>query len=112
MQRKNISVISGRGYFIEDGNLLMSLGVGSGLISTVVLILYTGSELGQHYYATPKLLVFLAPFMLYWISRIWLLAKRGKIKCDPILFVLKDYPSFVVLFCFILLMILSIYLVL
>lgn len=112
MRESNLSHISGRGYTIDDGNMLMSLGVGSGLVSALVLILYTGSEQVNLFYATPILLVALAPVMLYWISRMWLMAERGKIKSDPVLFALKDTHSFVVALCFLSLLIISKYLVL
>ena len=112
MQRYNISVISGRGYIIEDGNILMSLGVGSGLISALVLILYTGSEQVLQFYATPIFLVALAPVMLYWISRMWLMAERGMIKSDPVLFAIKDIHSYAVVFCFLSLILISKYLIL
>jgi len=109
--KNNISVLSGRNYSINDGNMLMSLGVGSGLVSALVLILYTGSEQVQQSYATPMFLITLAPVMLYWISRIWLMAGRGLIKGDPVLFTLKDTHSYIVAFCFLLLMLISKYLV-
>ena len=112
MRENNVSILSGRGYSINDGNMLMSLGVGSGLVSALVLILYTGSEQVQQFYATPMLLVALAPVMLYWISRMWLMAERGMIKSDPVLFAIKDTHSYVVAFCFFSLMLISKYLVL
>jgi hypothetical protein len=34
--------------------------------------------------------------MLYWVSRIWLIAHRGQMHGDPVLFALKDWPSYVV----------------
>jgi hypothetical protein len=32
--------------------------------------------------------------MLYWVSRIWLLAHRGAVHDDPIIFTLKDRVSY------------------
>ena len=110
MRDNNESFLSGRSYSIDDSNILMSIGVASGLVSTLVLILYTGSEEVQQIYATPILLVALAPVMLYWISRMWLMAERGKIKSDPVLFAVKDPHSYVVAFCCLSLMFISKYL--
>jgi hypothetical protein len=31
--------------------------------------------------------------LLYWVSRMWLAAKRGEIKDDPIIFAVKDRVS-------------------
>jgi hypothetical protein len=109
MSENNASLLSGRGYLINDGNILMSLGVGSGMVSALVLILYTGSEQVQQYYATPMILVTLAPVMLYWIGRMWIMAERGIIKSDPVLFTIKDIHSYVVAFCFLLFILLSKY---
>ena len=44
IRKNNSLILTGRGYSIDDGNILMSLGVGSGQISALVLILYTGSD--------------------------------------------------------------------
>jgi len=112
IRENNASLLDGRGYSIDDGNMLMLLGVGSGLVSALVLTLYTGSEQVKVFYATPMLLVGLSPIMLYWISRIWLMAERGVIESDPVLFAIKDPHSYIVVFCSLLIILLSKYLVL
>jgi len=99
MRENKVSFLRGRGYSIDDGHILMSLGISSGLISTLVLILYTGSDQVQEFYSKPFILIALAPVMLYWISRMWLMAERGKIKSDPVLFCVKDlitYLTFII----------------
>lgn len=103
------TLLSGRGYSINDDQMLMSLGVGSGLISSLVLILYTGSDQVMRFYATPMVLVGLSPVMLYWISRIWLLASRGIIESDPVIFALKDKVSYAVAIIFLVIMFLANY---
>lgn len=97
VRENNNTLIRGRAYTIVDGGMLMSLGVGSGLISALVLILYTGSDQVQIFYSSPMVLVVLAPVMLYWISRMWLLTERGEIKSDPVLFAIKDKVSIMTL---------------
>ena len=94
MHENNEPFLSGRSYSINDSNMLMTLGTGSGLVSALVLILYTGSDQIQQFYTTPMVLVALAPVMLYWISRLWLMAERGMIKSDPVLYVVKDKISY------------------
>jgi len=94
IREDNATLLSGRGYSINDNHMIMSLGVGSGLISALILVLYTGSEQVMQFYSTPMVLVGLSPVMLYWISRIWLLASRGVIKSDPVLFAIKDKTSY------------------
>ena len=112
MSENNINKLVGRGYTIEDGNILMTLGVGSGLISSLVIILYTGSDEVQQIYSSPVFLVILAPLILYWISRIWIMADRKKIKNDPITFALKDINTYIVIFLSLFTMIISKYFIL
>ena len=111
MRENGIKSLSGRDYRVSDGNIMMSLGVSSGLISSLVLILYTGSEQVLQFYSTPMILVALAPVMLYWNSRMWLMAERGLIKVDPVVFVIKDFNSYAIAICFFVIMLLSKYIV-
>ena len=55
------------------------MGLSSGYIAVLVLALYISSSTVAAMYARPVLLWFVCPLMLYWISRIWLLAHRGLI---------------------------------
>jgi len=47
-------------------------------------------------YAHPGLLLLICPLLLYWISRVWLLAHRGQMHDDPVVFALKDAGSYIV----------------
>lgn len=84
---------AGRGYLIEDLSLLQSLGTASGYLSVLVLALYINSPEISALYHRPKVIWMLCVLMLYWISRIWLLAQRGQMHDDPIVFALKDRLS-------------------
>jgi hypothetical protein len=46
-------------------------------------------------YRQPFLLWFIAPALLYWISRVWFLAHRGQMQDDPVKFALSDWRSWV-----------------
>jgi len=109
IRENNTTLLHGRSYSINDGRILMSLGVGSGLISTMVLVLYTGSEQVEQFYTTPMLLVGLSPIALYWISRMWLLAARGVIESDPVFFAVKDKVTYAVAIMFLAIMLLAKY---
>lgn len=109
MKENDLSKLEGRGYSINDGNALMTLGAGSGMISALILILYVGSEQVQQFYATPMVLLAMAPVMLYWISRMWLLAERGVIESDPVFFAIKDKVSYGVVIMLLIIMFLSKY---
>jgi len=83
----------GRGYHVEDLSLLQSLGTASGYLSVLVLALYINSPQIEVLYSRPKVIWMLCVLMLYWISRIWMVAQRGQMHDDPVVFALKDKAS-------------------
>jgi hypothetical protein len=83
----------GRGYHVEDISLLQSLGTASGYLSVLVLALYINSPEIQSLYSQPKLIWTLCVLVLYWVSRVWMTAQRGKMHDDPVVFALKDWQS-------------------
>lgn len=88
--------MAGRGYSTSDLEVLSMLGVASGLVAVLVLALYLASADVTRLYAHPARLWLLCPLALYWVSRIWLLARRGAVDEDPVLFALRDPPSWAV----------------
>jgi 4-hydroxybenzoate polyprenyltransferase/phosphoserine phosphatase len=99
-RQQNKFGLKGRGYTSGDLELVATLGTSSGYLAVLVLALYANSqELGQgvdRLYQTPLLLLLICPLLLYWVSRVWLLAHRGEMHDDPIVFALKDSASYVV----------------
>mgnify|MGYP000054675920 CR=1 FL=1 len=88
--------INGRGYLIDDTLQVNLFGVCSAFLSTVVFILYLQSEKVKELYRNPEILWALSPVYLYWISRIWILSTRGKVQEDPVVFVMKDWVTYIV----------------
>ncbi len=84
----------GRGYAIQDLNLLQVMGVASGFIAVVVFSLYINSPEVTQLYSKPKILWAISFLFLFWISRIWLFTTRGKMTDDPIIFAIKDINSY------------------
>ena len=93
---RNETRVHGRGYEPGDGRLLAMLGATSGYISVLVFALYLTSAQVVALYSAPDVLWLACPPMLYWISRIWLLAHRGTLDEDPVLFAVHDAPSYFV----------------
>ena len=89
-------LVRGRGYSTGDLEILSMLGVASGLVAVLVLALYVASGDVTRLYAHHERLWLLCPLALYWVSRIWLLARRGLVDEDPVLFALRDRPSWIV----------------
>ncbi len=90
------SNVSGRGYSVGDLPIIGQFGTASGYLSVLVLALYINSDAVTPLYRYPEFLWFVCPPMLYWISLIWLLAARGKMNEDPVLFAITDFRSYVV----------------
>jgi 4-hydroxybenzoate polyprenyltransferase len=96
MQRQGKLKAAGRGYHIEDLPILHSLGTASGYLCVLVLALYINSPAVELLYRHPQVIWFLCVLLLYWISRVWLMAHRGKMHEDPVIFALKDRVSLAV----------------
>ena len=60
---------NGRGYGVEDLPLLQSLGAAAGYCAVLVMALYINSPDSVELYRNPKLLWFICPILLYWVSR-------------------------------------------
>jgi len=85
----------GRGYSASDAPMIASLGAAAGLISVLVLALYIDSPNVAPLYRSPEILRALCLVLLYWIGRVWLLAHRGELHDDPVVFALRDRVSVV-----------------
>lgn len=97
MQAAGKAQASGRGYAVDDIALIQSLGGASGYMSVLVLALYINSTASEALYRHQEVLWLLCPLLLYWISRVWLIAHRGGMHDDPVVFALVDRVSRVVL---------------
>lgn len=94
LRRQNQTHTEGRGYSVADTELVTTLGLMCGALAVLVMALYVNSEQVPRLYRRPPLLLAGCPVLLFWISRLWLLAHRGRMHADPVLFVLKDPLSY------------------
>ena len=85
----------GRGYAGRDLEVVLAIGTASAMVSALVLALYINGETAKELYKRPEVLWLLCPTLLYWISRIWLLAARGQMHEDPVLFAVHDRASWI-----------------
>jgi len=93
---KSDDPVPGRGYAGHDLEVILAIGSASAMVSALVLALYINGESAKNLYSRPEMLWMLCPILLYWISRVWLLAARGKMHDDPIVFALRDRASYAV----------------
>jgi 4-hydroxybenzoate polyprenyltransferase len=89
--------LDGRGYMSNDLQSVGVFGATSGFMAVLVLALYLNSETVRALYARPEVLWLVCPLLMYWFARIWFLARRGDVHEDPLLFVLKDRVSLLVI---------------
>jgi 4-hydroxybenzoate polyprenyltransferase len=86
---------SGRGYLVQDREMLSMFGIASSFAAVVILCLYARSPEVSALYNNPAQLLWLCPVVLYWLSRVWLLAGRGELDHDPVMFAVRDRTSWV-----------------
>ena len=84
---------SGRAYSADDVWVLSSLAVGSGLMSALVFALYATSDAVTLLYSSPRLALLTCPLLIFWTARTALLAHRGEVHDDPVVFALRDRVS-------------------
>jgi hypothetical protein len=82
-----------RGYELSDSGLLVSTGTASGYAAVLVLSLYIASGSVKVLYSTHEVLWLVCPLLLYWIGYLWLVAQRGKMYHDPLVFAVRDRTS-------------------
>jgi 4-hydroxybenzoate polyprenyltransferase/phosphoserine phosphatase len=97
MEKNSDAWVSGRGYHVGDLAVIANLGVASGYIATLVLALYIDSPDVVQLYQDEGFIWLLCPLLMYWIGRIWLLATRGDLHQDPVIFATRDRISYLIL---------------
>ena len=96
LEARDAASVPGRGYAGHDAEMVMALGTSSALVSALVLALYINGDTVRALYSSPAVLWLLCPLLLYWIARVWVLAARGAMNEDPVLFAMRDPPSYAV----------------
>jgi len=85
---------TGRAYSLKHAEILGTAGMVLSGIAVVIFIGYVGVQnLSPSAHARPPYLWLVCPLVAFWTTRIWLLARRGRIHEDPSLFALKDPAS-------------------
>jgi 4-hydroxybenzoate polyprenyltransferase len=82
-----------RSYTLEDQELIMAIGISSGVMSVLVLALYMIEGHIEQLYSHSQLIWGTCVLLLYWVSDMWLAAHRGRMTDDPLVFALKDRVS-------------------
>jgi 4-hydroxybenzoate polyprenyltransferase len=107
-QSSSLDAPAGRGYHFVDQTPVFCIGLGSSLISVLVFVLYLDNPRTRHLYRHADHLWLVTLLLLYWVSRVWLLAERGQVAQDPVIFALKDKATWISVACLMVVLFLSI----
>jgi 4-hydroxybenzoate polyprenyltransferase len=87
---------NGRGYQLSDIEQMRSFGTASAFASVVVFANYISGFDVIALYHQPRLLWLVVPLLILWLCRVWLLASRGDLNEDPVVFALTDRMSLLI----------------
>jgi len=93
LRERGGSVPSGRGYMVSDLEQLRALGTGAMYAAVVVMTLYINSPDTNRLYEHPLRLWLVVVVLLLWLSQVWMLASRGQMHDDPVVFAITDKRS-------------------
>ncbi len=85
----------GRGYLLRDLPVLEAMAVASGYVAVMVFALYLNSVVVAELYRHPMRLWLICVVLLYWLSRVFVLMRRGEMHDDPVVFAATDRISLV-----------------
>lgn len=93
LAQENEKGASGRGYRVDDISLIEVIGPTCGCLAVLVFALYIHSQEMKLLYSNKWPLWLICPLLLYWITRLWLMAKRRALTEDPVVYAVKDWVS-------------------
>lgn len=88
-----------RGYRPRDVWLMQVLGYTASLACAITLAVFLGSSGTLGPYASPALLWVPVPLILFWQCRLWFATMQGRMHDDPIVYVTRDWASWLVAAC-------------
>jgi 4-hydroxybenzoate polyprenyltransferase len=93
LSARGVNPTNGRGYLLSDIEQLRSFGTSSAYASIVIFALYiNGHDVVALYHHSGRMWL-ITPLLILWLSRVWLLASRGVLHEDPVVFALSDRMS-------------------
>jgi 4-hydroxybenzoate polyprenyltransferase len=84
---------AGRGYVGDDAPVLLGLGLATGVGSILMMVLFLIHDALDRPYGNPQWLWAFPAALFLWNARIWLVSQRGELNDDPVVFAIKDRPS-------------------
>ncbi len=90
------ALLPGRGYQVRDLASLQSFGIGTAVVSVLVLALFVDSHSAAMHYPHPERLWLICPAIWFWLARLWLETSRGQMHYDPVVFSVRDRASWLI----------------
>jgi len=87
--------LPGRAYSKSDLSTITSIASASGYVAVLVMALYLNSPEVSVLYSKPQILWCVCPLLAYWVSRILIIANRGHMDDDPVVFACRDRVSYI-----------------
>jgi hypothetical protein len=86
---------AGRGYHVGDLEQLRAFGTGSMFAAVLVATLYISNPQTSLLYHHGLRLWLVIPVLLLWLSQVWMLASRGEMHDDPVVWAITSRRSLV-----------------
>jgi 4-hydroxybenzoate polyprenyltransferase len=96
LRERGANATYGRGYLVADIEQIRSFGTASAYAAVVVFMLYIARPDVTELYRHATRLWLIVPLLIYWLNRVWLLASRGDLADDPVVFAMRDAMSLTV----------------
>jgi 4-hydroxybenzoate polyprenyltransferase len=93
LRERGATITHGRGYMVADLEQIRSFGTSSATAAVVVFALYISRPDVIALYRHSGRLWLIVPLLIYWLFRVWLLASRGELDDDPVVFAMHDRMS-------------------
>ncbi len=84
-----------RGYQARHIGRIKYAGFTASAIAVGIYVLYTFSNQVIQLYSNPKYLLLISLLLTYWVIRIWIRTNQLLVKDDPLIYVAKDYVTYV-----------------
>lgn len=82
--------VSRRGYTVEDRRILSQMAIAAGYVGVLVLALYIDEPWVQERFGAHRMFWGVCALLIFWISRLVLIANRGAMDDDPMVWSLTD----------------------
>jgi len=96
LRERGVAATHGRGYLVADLEQIRAFGTASAYAAVLVFSIYIARPDVESLYKHAGRLWMIVPLLVYWLSRVWLLASRGELDDDPVIFAMRDRVSLAV----------------